>query len=423
MFNFKVIGFGLLLSSSPLLAASPVVNWSLDSAVQRAWQVSAERSIAGAALSAAETKQRYASMWPNPSIELAVDNAIGKETGSGDSEISQITVSQAIPLSGRLSLQGEQAELQREQAAVLRQQQLLLLEREAAYIFHELQFDQAHMWLLQQRLTSAKEFQRIGLRREQGGDLSRLERLRLDLVSELTKQQIASAEGQFAEASAAFRTRFQVEGNIGRLDVLEQLPVLPSLEALVQRHAEHPDLQLLAFQIAAARQGVNIAKVSHIVDPEVWVSYERSYLNGRREGVTGVGISFTVPLWQQAQGATKVAQQAKNQLQFQLDARQRQLSNQLSVNHLNLSQLIKQADTFRAQMRAPAREIFTLTTESFAVGQSDILQLVDAVDIYYENELGYLQLLQKAWVAWADLRYAAGISLLESQSIAQGIKQ
>ena len=121
---------------------------------------------------------KQAGLWPNPTIEIGASNAMGKDDGKGGTDLNQFSITQPLPLNGRLGLKRKQANAHLKQAQANVGQQVLLLEYEAAVVFHRLQFSQAQLGLAEQRLESADGFQHIGQRREQAGDLSRLARLR-----------------------------------------------------------------------------------------------------------------------------------------------------------------------------------------------------------------------------------------------------
>jgi outer membrane protein TolC len=57
--------------------------------------------------------------------------------------------------------------------------------------------------------------------------------------------------------------------------------------------------------------------------------------------------------------------------------------------------------------------MFALTRRSFAVGELNVLSLVDANNTYFDALARYLELQQESAIAAADLRLASGISLLD----------
>ncbi len=421
-------GTTLFVSLLVCAAASSVraqqQEWTLESATQRALAVAPQRLAADARVAAQKGMLDQAGKWPNPSVELGADNTLGKEDGEGGTDFTQFTFKQPIPLSGRIAYARKQARSDLNQAESEVDQQRLALEYDAARALHTLQRAGAELRLAEERLRAADELQNIGLRREQAGDLSRLERLRLDVVRETAMQTIATAEGEYSEALADFRTLL----SLGELDptfsALKSTPDLPNLADLESRLELHPTLVAATHGIESAAHGVDLARANRVVDPEVWLSRERDYIGGSRQDVTAVGVSVTLPLWDRGSGRIDTAQANKQKVQYERDALRLRLANQVRLNHLHLAHLIEQSEEYRMKVLFPAEDIFQLTRKGFAVGQVDILNLVDAVDTFFDARLRHLELLTEAWLEAAELRRSAGIALSSTQSHAlEGNKQ
>ncbi len=412
------VGLLLMISESGA-AAAQAEAWDLLSTTQRVLQVAPERGAAEAEVKARRGSLGQAAVWPNPTIELGASSAMGKEDGKGGTDFNQFSVSQPLPLSGRLKQQRKQADASLRQAVANVSQQGLLLEYEAARVFHGLQFSRAQLSLAKQRLESADEFQHIGLRREQAGDLSRLARLRLDLVRESASQLIASTTGKFNESLADFQALLNTAEADPVLDALKHFPALPSLASLETGLNSHPALEAARQGVEAARHGVAVARANRLADPEVWLARERDFLGNRRQDVTAFGVSVSVPLWDRGRGRIDAARANRERARFGVDVLQRQLGNHLRLNHLRLSRLIEQGGEYRSRVLEPAEEIFQLTRKGFAAGQVEILNLVDAVDTYFNARVRYLELLQEAWLEAAALRRSAGRSLLINEGNTQ----
>ena len=396
--------------------AAPMASWTLESAAQRVLEVAPERHVAEAEVHSREGVLVQSDLWSNPSVDFGVDNSLGKQDGRGGNDLTRVIITQPLPLSGRLGFRRKQADAGLRQAEAEAGQQRLILEHQAAYAFHGLQMNRALYQLAEQRLQTADEFQNIGRRREQAGDLSRLERLRLDIVREKAKQMIASAEGEYSESLSHFQTLLNISETEPQLLALDQLPTLPELAVLEQHLELHPAMVAAREGIEAARHGVDLARANRFADPALWVAHERSFLAERRQDVNAIGVIVTLPLWDQGKGHIDTAQAAREKAQFEQEALRRQLTSRLHLTHMHLGHLIEQAQEYRVTVLEPAGEVFQLTRKGFAAGQVDILNLVDAVETYFTARSRYLELVQGAWLEAAELRRAAGISLLSSNS-------
>jgi cobalt-zinc-cadmium efflux system outer membrane protein len=127
-----------------------------------------------------------------------------------------------------------------------------------------------------------------------------------------------------------------------------------------------------------------------------------------------VGISVQIPLWNTSRGAVSKAEAEAQRTQAQLMLAQRDARSRLEQAHTQLRSLLEQTERQRTNLLEPARSMFTLTRRSFAVGELNVLTLVDANNTYFDALAHYLELQQECALAAADLRIASGVSLLES---------
>lgn len=403
----------LLLSSGTASAETQI--WTLESSAKQLLKESPTLRAAEAQVQARRGELQQSGAWPNPTIELGASNIMGKNDGQGGTDQDRFRISQPLPLSGRLGLQGKQADANLKQSQAEAAEQRLALEYETAQTFHNLQLRRAELALAEQKLKGADELQNIGLRREQAGDLSRMERLRLDVVRESARQLTFSAEGEYDEARASFQTLLNIHEPDPNLTELALLPLLPALPDLETRMEQHPMLMAARQSIEAAQQAVELTRANRLVDPEVWIAQERDVLGGSRQSATAFGVAITVPLWDRSNGRLTTAQATKQSAQFKMEALQRELRNQLQLTHRHLGHLIEQTHEYQTSVLKPAEEIFQLTRKGFVAGQVEILNLVDAVDTYFDARARYLELLQESWLEAAALRRAVGLSLIATQ--------
>jgi cobalt-zinc-cadmium efflux system outer membrane protein len=405
-----------LLSACIALAPAPAFPqevWTLERSVRRVLEIAPEVRAARAVVEAHRGALSQAGVWPNPELEMRVDDKIGKDADTGGFDVTQFVFSQPLPLSGRLGVQRELAAAELQSVQAERRYRGLLLEVQVSQRFHALQLTAAGLRLAEQRLRLADELQRAGLRREQAGDLSRLERLRLDLIRESAQQILDRAEGEFSEALSQFRTLLGMSAEeIPELISLEPFGPLPDLDALQTKLSEHPALQSANHHLGASRAGVAAARREWLPDPVLRFFREQDYLNSRQQEVSGIGIGLTVPLWDRKSGRLLEARARVDETRSGIQALERDLGSRLKQGHLHLSHLITQGDHYRTRVYEPARTVFELTLKAYAAGEAEILALIDANTIYFDAHERYLELLYDAWMEAAELRLAAGISLV-----------
>jgi cobalt-zinc-cadmium efflux system outer membrane protein len=414
--NSRAAVFGLALSCAVPMSvlAQTQDSWTLEDSIRRVVEIAPETRGARAAVSARQGALQQAGAWPNPEIELRADDKMGKDEGNGGTDFTQLAFSQPLPLSGRLGHQRAVAGAELDAARSERRSQHVRLETQVAKRYHSLQLAMGRLRLAEQRLQLADDLQNIGRRREQAGELSRLERLRLDLIRESAQQILDKTEGEYNEALSRFRAYLKLSAEITpQLTPLEPFGPIPELAQLQAGLPEHPALLAAGYQLDAARSEVNLVRAERLPDPTLRLFHERDFLNGRRQDVTGVGIGISVPLWDRKAGRLSEAQAQVVQTQAELQVLERDLGSRLQQGHLHLAHLVQQGEHYRTRVFDPAQKVFDLTRKAYASGEVEILSLIDANNTYFDARERYLELLQEAWQEAAELRLAAGRALVE----------
>jgi cobalt-zinc-cadmium efflux system outer membrane protein len=388
-------------------------KWTLEDSIRRAVQIAPEIRGAQAGVNARRGALEQAGAWPNPQIELRVDNKMGKDQGSGGSDFTQLSFNQPLPLSGRLGHQQTIAGANLDAARAERSYQRLNLETQVAQRFHVLQLATEQMQLAEQRLNLAENLQGVGHRRAQVGEISKLERLRLDLIRESAQQTLDKSEGAYNEALNRFRVYLNISSDtIPRLPPLDPFGAITSLEMLQSDLPHHPLLTAAQYKVEANRSAVNLAKAERLPDPTLRLFYEQDVLNGRQQAVSGIGLGITVPLWDRKSGRIDEAQAQIIETQSELQILARDLGSRLQQSHLHLNHLIKQGEHYRTQVLEPAQEVLELTTKAYTSGELEILSLIDANNTFFDARERYLELQQQAWLEAAEVRLAAGQTLV-----------
>ncbi len=403
------VGAALLCLTPLSIFGQQQTLWTLEESIRRAREIAPELRGAEAAVAARQGALHQAGAWPNPQIELRADDKIGKDAGTGGTDFTQFSFSQPLPVSGRLGHRQAVAEAALDAARAERRYQQVRLETEVARRYHALQLAAERLRLAEQRLQLADDFQRIGQRREQAGELSHLERLRLDLIRESAQQILDKAEGAYNEAQSRFRAYLALSAQTRpQLTPLQPFSDIPALQVLQAGLPKHAALQSAKHQVKAARSEVGLARAERLPDPIVRVFREQDFLNGRRQEVTGIGVGITVPIWNRNNGRIDEARAQTIEIQSQLQALQRDLRSRVQQSYLHLHHLVEQGEHYRTQVFQPARKVFALTRKGYASGELEILSLIDANDTFFNSRERYLELLQEAWLEAADLRLAAG---------------
>lgn len=389
--------------------------WTLESSVERATGVAPEMRAAEAEVGIRAGERVQAGAWPNPTLEVRADEKLGLDDGRGGYSLNQISITQPIPLR-RLVHQRRAAEAGLNSARAGQQHLRLQLEARTALAFHALQFTSERWRLAEERFKFAE-----GL--NPGTDrlvryLSPLERARLDILRESGQQDVAQAEGKWSEALAQFRALLSLPPDeLPTTTPLTPVDATADLRLLSEGLASHPALRAAQQARVASRASIDVARTQRFADPTISIFREQDTFSGSRREYTGVMLGVQIPLWNFNGGSVARAVAESDKAEASLAVQQRDLESRLRQNHLHLGHLIEQAEHFRTRLLAPARQVLDLTRKGFASGEQNGLALVDASNTYFETRARYLELLRDAWSEAAELRLAAGISVLNMTEV------
>lgn len=413
IFSQLLVSFVLFIPS--LTWADSTSSWTLEKSIQQASKVAPEVKTADAEIGKKLGKLEEADAWPNPSVELQMDNSLGLEVGDDGYDFTRLAITQALPFS-RLDHQRNQANAELAGARAQREHQRLLLEYKVAQRFHSLQLAEAKLNLAKQRLEQANRYHSSSHRGTRKDPLIRfltpLEQMRLDIVQQTAKQSVEVAEGEFNEAVSSFKSLLgmSIQNNL-RLVPLSPLTLPNNFKQLENALQRHPALKAAGYDIVSAQAGVDVASSQRYADPTITLFTEEDYFAGRRQQSTGLTLNVQIPLWNKNYGSVTQARYAVYQARDAMELKQRELRTSLHKSYLHLGHLILQAKQYRNKLLNPAQKVFTLTRKGFEAGELNILTLIDANNTYFDAQARYLELLQEAWQEMAEVRKSAGLLL------------
>ncbi|MHB8534801.1 MAG: TolC family protein [Sulfuricaulis sp.] len=413
---FRGLLVGLLLALPPRMATADGATWTLESTIQRVVQVAPEIRSAEADVAVRQGELTQAGSWPNPTIDLRADDRLGQEDGRGGTGFTQLALSQPLPLK-RVPRERAAAAARLVGAEEGRRLRRLELERVAAQSFHELQRAQAKLELAQARLKQTESYPgAAGVRDRLVRYLAPLERARLAILREEASQSVVTAEREREQALIGFRARLALPADAA-VDVapFAEPRTPPTLEALEKNLDNHPALAAARQEHEAAEAGIAVARSQRFADPALNLFRERDVLAGSRRDVTGVGLSVQVPLWNTNPGVVDKAKAGALRARTEYEIVLRDALSRLRRSYVELTRARAQAERVRTNLLDPAQRLNELARRSFAAGEANVLALIDAANSYFDAQAHYVELIAQAQEAAADLRLAAGRSLLPSQ--------
>ncbi len=411
------------VSATPALARP----WTLESSIRQAVCASPELRKSLAGIRAREEDARLAGLWPDPEIEVRIDNQLGKDDRSGGYDVTDVTLTQAIPLA-RIGTERAVAEAELAVAARTREHKALLLQNRIARAFHALQFASARLALAGKQRQLAGEISRPTRRNDQGTIvryLTPLEKVRLRIILEEANQEEINAEGKYREALTRFSRLIGVApGQVASIAALRGIGKLPAFDTLSTSQSQHVELDAQQQRLLAATRRIELARRSYMKDPSVSLIRSRDTFDNGRDDVYGVMFNVQIPLQGRKSALVGKARYDASQQRIELARLRRELEINLKASYTHLNHLHEQAVNFQKKVLEPAREILELTRRGFNSGELNVLALVDANRTYFDARIKYLELLYQARSELADVRLYAGQPVagvgLEADCAAEG---
>ncbi|RDH84812.1 MAG: hypothetical protein DIZ80_04935 [endosymbiont of Galathealinum brachiosum] len=393
------------------LSVANATQWTLQNSISQAMSTSPELKQSSAEIGARNAELNLSTMWPDPSIELKVDNQVGLDDGSGDYALSEITISQDIPFS-RIKYQQSVAEAYLNSAMHSQSNDTLLLQYRVAKIFYELQFASAIFELAVKRVKLADKLNTSATENKQDvmvRYLTPLEKMRLNIIQEKAHQAEAAAEGNLYETLTEFYKLLGISNNnIVKVPKISPVSTIPELEYLIILQDNHPLLSSQQQNLQAATNEIDVARSSVMKDPSISLNRLRENFSSGTENVYGIMLSIEIPIHDRKTSSVSKAKYNASQQRIELTRIKRELQINLNQSYTHLNHVIEQVSEYRKKVLKPAGKMLELSEKGFISGELNILSLVDANNTYFESNEQYLDLVYQSWIELAKINLHAG---------------
>ncbi|HEY3413150.1 MAG TPA: TolC family protein [Armatimonadota bacterium] len=391
--------------ASVAFAAAPI-PLSLAEAVRQAHVHSFPVRGADARLKGAAAGIRGARALPNPTLTLAKPYG-STETAGFDEDV---VLSQTAELPGKVGPRVHAAQAERDAAAAnlaLAELDVTLAVRTAYFSALRADVERA---LAADSLAEAEAFATAAQVQFQAGDAARSNVLRGEVETTRARQALDAADAERENRYAALRSLVGLPANaaLELADKLEGVAFSQPLEGLQQRALrQRPDLAAAQRLREARSSDVSGARAAW--QPDIFVEGRHSTLNPSTGG-SSVRIGLTLPLLDlgrdRAAVASAKAALTEQQAALAESTRTATLEVDEAYRMLTLSQ--KSVESFRSGRLDRARELLEMAQTGYEHGASSYLELLDAQQIYRNEQADYARALADENTALATLEHAVG---------------
>jgi cobalt-zinc-cadmium efflux system outer membrane protein len=366
------VALALLLFSTPVAGqtviseAAALARLSTDSPRVRAIRASVELARADV-LSAGR--------WPNPRA------GYNRESVSGVTE-NMVTVTQALPVSGRRGLEVSAASALADARAKRADEEVRRVRADLRFAYADLVSAQVRESLLSRSLDRLRELADLLAKRESAGDAAGYDRLRADREVMDMEGEWSQARADRAHAQAALAAFFADPGDpLGLVAVVPETSTrlaVPALEELLNRaEAVRGEPAALRQEIESARFAERAASRRLVPDPEIVAGTKSSNFAGGDVGSV-FSVHASVPLFDRSQPEHALAHARLVQAEAGAAAFQAALRAQITALRAVVLERRAAADRYRANATQGSDTLERIARVSYDAGERGILELLDA---------------------------------------------
>ena len=356
-----------------------------------------------------EARQLQASLWPNPELEIEVEEVGGPGARSGfDAAETTIALSQLIELGGKASKRVKVALLEKELSGLDYEAKRLDVFTEVTKAFIEVLAAQQRLKLTDELLQLSEELVDTVTKRVDAGKDSPLEKTKAAVTYSNVKIQHRQAVGnlefarkQLASTWAGQKPKF--ESVAGQLDSLTPLPSIDELTGLM---GQNPDIARWSLEIDKGKASLELEKAKAISD--ITLSGGMQRFNETDDNAVVFGISIGLPISDRNQAGKLEAVYTLARVREEQRAAQTRIQMELVKVYQELSNSYTEATELDKNVLQGAESVFQASRTGYSQGKLDYLHVLDAQRTLFEAKGRYIEALAAYHKARADVERLIG---------------
>lgn len=419
MSSFLPRKIALLLLASTLVAQ--VSTLSLKEARQRAlarnWDLLSARSD----LEVATAQQQTSKEFPNPGLALGASKILSEGSpaspllGNGFSNRydSNASLSQLLELGGKRSHRqaSAQAGLQAADFRIRDAQRTLEGTVIKGFVAAVLAQDNAQQ--MERTADSLTRSAGIAAKRYEAGDISQAEKSQVEIAA-----QRFSEDARLAR-TAAIQARINLDVLLGDpkpagawtpKESLEDLEPLFKALGSSGDASSRPDIEAAEAQVRKSQEELALQKAQ--VVPDLTVSFSYVHQPPDQGGnLMGVGVGFTLPLWNRNQGAIAGARAAETQAKRDRARAEARARSEQMAARVSYEAALLRARNYRSELLPSSEKVRESVSFAYERGAASFLELLEAQRSATEIRIAAAQAAADALSAGVDLATANNLSL------------
>jgi cobalt-zinc-cadmium efflux system outer membrane protein len=358
---------------------------------------------------AREARALQSGLYPNPELEILVEDAAGSGNFNGFSR-SQTTIqlSQIVELGGKRSARLRANDLFGKLASWDYETKRMDVLTEVSKTYADVLESQQQVLLAKSLTGLGEQFLNAVTERVKAGKVAALEKTKAEISLSSVNIQLEKAR---RELKIARRNLSALWGNNqpkfeSALGDLFAISSVPSLKQLLARLSGNPDLKRWAMELEQRQAVVDSELSKRIPDLKLLGGYRR--IEETDDNALVFGISIPLQLFDRNQGSINAARHKLSKANAQKRAAEIKVTKKLMGAYNKVDFALSQVVAIKTKILPGAKKAFDGINEGYRFGKFGYLDVLDSQKIFFEAQGQYLKALADYHKAVADVERFIG---------------
>lgn len=389
---------------------------SLEEAVNIAIQYNPELKSVGKDIDAASARIIQAKLLPNPELGFETEDGPAKSLGFGQGYKSIFSLTQPIPLGGKISARTGLAEKEHEIILLNYEQKLREVLAEVKKAFTNILIDRELVRIGDDNLNIARELFEATKSRVAAQAAPETEQLKSEIALSGAEITLNNARTELAQAQRQLKTLLgnidiQIKDYRGVIRDTEPGLAPDKIEGIILD--SYPALLSARKSIEAAKTQLQLSYAERYPDITIGLSSGKVRERNEDSNIIEWAVGIPLPVFDRNQGRIKESEAliAKSEKEYENITNQVRLETAQTLALFD--NLLNQVQTYKEKVVPQAEKTLALISEGYQAGKFTYLELLDAQRTLTETREIYLRLLHDLNGSVVDIERLTGKSIDE----------
>jgi cobalt-zinc-cadmium efflux system outer membrane protein len=399
----------LLILSGPVSAQEISRPLTMPQALQRALAANPRLTAADRDIGIASGRRIQAGAIPNPELSASVENIAGSGPFRGtQSAESTLQLSQLVELGGKRDARIAAGMAELDSATWQRRAIRLEVLSETATAFVTILAAQRRALILEQQVAALDRLTPLLQRRVDAGASSPAEIIRGQIAANLVRVELQKAKTSLATARRELAILMgddvpRFGALVGGFDSIGRAPAFSTVLSAINGNP-----QLARWTAVRAQRDAELLSARLKSTPDVRVSAGWRNFRNTRDNALTLGLSMSLPLWDQNQGDILAARESLEKVQAERAISKAVLVSVAGRSYDVVVGALQEIDLLRSSVLPDARRARESIEEGYVQGRFTLLELLDVQATITEAALREQDALQRFHTAVTTIEGLVG---------------